>query len=200
MKVFYLIVSLVFTAGSFCQIPLDAPGGSGSAAQVGLAAQTQPALEAPGSGPAASVGLAAQTQSALEAQDGSVDSIVDEAAASDNSLPKVTQHGPGSRAKEKSGPTYKADTCVWSTDLPRRVISQRGCTQGAKTQACVGYVVCEQQDGDLKFVRMSTCSAKNCNEDKAVACTKERGFSSSGADTVSEPIMKILKENQTSRE
>ncbi len=91
--------------------------------------------------------------------------------------------------------TIKSETCEWSFDLPRRIISSPGCAQGKKNSACVGYVVCKNTS-DVKFVRMSTCSAKNCEEGNAAACTKEAGYTSKNVvdyiDTASKKIKDII--------
>ncbi len=89
----------------------------------------------------------------------------------------------------------KPETCEWSFDLPRRVIEIPGCSQNQRSSSCVGYVVCENTAG-VKLVRMSTCSANNCGENDAVACTKEGGFSSKNVgddiDTASKKVMDII--------
>jgi hypothetical protein len=72
---------------------------------------------------------------------------------------------------------YKADTCVWSDDIPRKIVTGPDCSK-AGSKICVGYVVCEQKEGSGRFVRMSTCSSTKCGELDAAACTKQGGYSS----------------------
>jgi len=52
----------------------------------------------------------------------------------------------------------KVESCKWSNDIPRRIIKGTGpgCTNNESKEACVGYVVCEQNSGG-KFMRQSTC-------------------------------------------
>lgn len=88
---------------------------------------------------------------------------------------------------------YKPESCVWASDLPRRIVKGPGCnTEG--TKICVGYVVCDAKVGEGKFIRMSTCGASNCGESKAVECTKQQGYSSSKPkDESKESVSEILK-------
>lgn len=93
------------------------------------------------------------------------------------------------------------DTCVWSSDLPRRVIEIPGCSLNVKSKACVGYVICENKEG-VKFVRMSTCSAQNCGDTDAVSCTKEKGYGSKNMgdfNTSSKKVDEILLNPKSSR-
>ncbi len=71
-------------------------------------------------------------------------------------------------------------TCQWFSDLPRRIVrgEMKSCTKGQRSQACVGYVVCENKQDGSKFIRQSTCSKDNCTNERAVACTVEKNYSS----------------------
>jgi hypothetical protein len=75
---------------------------------------------------------------------------------------------------------FDPKTCQWFSDLPRRIIrgAVKSCQGNKRAEACVGYVVCERKEDNSKFVRQSTCSKNNCTEDRAVACTVEKNFSS----------------------
>jgi hypothetical protein len=72
---------------------------------------------------------------------------------------------------------YKPETCVWSDDIPRKIVTGPDCSK-AGSKICVGYVVCEQKEGQGRFVRMSTCSSSNCGELDAADCTKQGGYGS----------------------
>lgn len=103
---------------------------------------------------------------------------------------------------------YKPDTCEWVSDMPKRIAFGPGCGEGKKLKMCVGYVVCEQKEGEGKFIRMSTCSEGNCGEgkDAAVSCTKENGYGSRKPKdevnfTVSATMQAIMiKDNSTATE
>ncbi len=86
--------------------------------------------------------------------------------------------------KEKPKPTYEASTCEWIPDIPRKVVSRPGkCGGKSRTEVCTGYVRCKNVDATKPdFLRLSSCSPKNCNQASAVACTKEGGYSSKRAD------------------
>ena len=79
---------------------------------------------------------------------------------------------------EKSPRNYKAETCRWVSDLPRKIVNGPGCGPKGRSRICTGYVVCEQKEGGGKFIRMSSCGADKCgNTDAdAVRCTKDQGF------------------------
>jgi len=88
---------------------------------------------------------------------------------------------------------YNSSTCVWASDMPRRIVQGPGCST-AGNQVCVGYVVCEQKTGGGKFIRMSTCGDENCGEGDAVACTKQGGYSSrKPKDETKNTVTKELK-------
>lgn len=78
---------------------------------------------------------------------------------------------------EKSPRNYKAETCKWVTDLPRKVVNGPSCGK-TRSNICTGYVICEQKEGGGKFIRMSTCGPKHCgsSDADAVACTKDQGY------------------------
>jgi hypothetical protein len=105
------------------------------------------------------------------------------------------------KAKELREDTknYKPETCVWSQDIPRRIIKAPSCGR-TPMKICTGYVVCDQkaEGSSAKFVRMTTCSSELCGEEDAVACTKDPGYSSVKADeeesnTVSYKIRKKIE-------
>lgn len=79
---------------------------------------------------------------------------------------------------EKTPRNYKADTCKWVSDLPRKVVNGPGCGGKSRSRICTGYVVCEQKQGGAKFIRMSTCSPEFCgaNDSDAVSCTKDQRY------------------------
>lgn len=79
---------------------------------------------------------------------------------------------------EKSPRNYKAETCKWVSDLPRKIVNGPGCGPKARSKICTGYVVCEQKEGGGKFIRMSTCGPDKCGgtDADAVRCTKDMGY------------------------
>lgn len=79
---------------------------------------------------------------------------------------------------EKSPRNYKAETCKWVSDLPRKIVNGPGCGGKSRSKMCTGYVVCEQKTGGGKFIRMSTCGADKCgsSDEDAVRCTKDMGY------------------------
>lgn len=79
---------------------------------------------------------------------------------------------------EKTPRNYKAETCKWVTDLPRKVVNGPGCGPRSRSRICTGYVICEQKTGGGKFIRMSTCGADKCgsSDEDAVRCTKDMGY------------------------
>lgn len=79
---------------------------------------------------------------------------------------------------EKSPRNYKAETCRWVSDLPRKILNSPGCTSKGRNLICTGYVVCEQKEGGGKFIRMSTCGADKCgaSDADAVRCTKDNRY------------------------
>jgi hypothetical protein len=96
------------------------------------------------------------------------------------------------------------ETCEWVRDTPRRIISVPGCGNNLpKKKACVGYVLCYQKSG-LKYVRMSTCSERNCGENDAVDCTKEIGYSSSksadGEENISQRFHNVVTPKAVGRQ
>jgi hypothetical protein len=78
---------------------------------------------------------------------------------------------------EKSPRNYKAETCKWVSDLPRKIVNGPSCGK-TRSQICTGYVVCEQKVGGGKFIRMSTCGPGKCGatDADAVNCTKDQGY------------------------
>lgn len=79
---------------------------------------------------------------------------------------------------EKNPRNYKAETCRWVTDLPRKIVNGPGCSSKGRSLICTGYVVCEQKEGGGKFIRMSTCGADKCggSDEDAVRCTKDQRY------------------------
>lgn len=79
---------------------------------------------------------------------------------------------------EKSPRNYKAETCRWVSDLPRKIVNGPGCSSKGRSLICTGYVVCEQKEGGGKFIRMSTCAADKCgaSDADAVRCTKDQRY------------------------
>lgn len=78
---------------------------------------------------------------------------------------------------EKTPRNYKAETCKWVTDLPRKIVNGPSCGK-TRSKICTGYVVCEQKEGGGKFIRMSTCGPNHCGgtDADAVSCTKDQGY------------------------
>lgn len=79
---------------------------------------------------------------------------------------------------EKNPRNYKAETCRWVSDLPRKIVNGPGCGPKGRSRICTGYVVCEQKEGGGKFIRMSSCGADKCgsSDADAVRCTKDQGY------------------------
>lgn len=79
---------------------------------------------------------------------------------------------------ESSPRNYKAETCKWVSDIPRKIVNGPGCNSRSRSRMCTGYVVCEQKEGGGKFVRMSTCRAQYCggSDEDAVRCTKDMAY------------------------
>lgn len=79
---------------------------------------------------------------------------------------------------EKNPRNYKAETCKWVSDLPRKIVNGPGCGPKGRSRICTGYVVCEQKEGGGKFIRMSSCGADKCggSDADAVRCTKDQGY------------------------
>jgi hypothetical protein len=75
---------------------------------------------------------------------------------------------------------FDPSTCEWFLDLPRRIVrgAMKSCTNSQRAEACVGYVVCKNKEDGSKFIRQSTCSKDNCTNDRAIACTVEKNYSS----------------------
>ncbi|HLT22280.1 MAG TPA: hypothetical protein VKZ84_02515 [Bacteriovoracaceae bacterium] len=73
---------------------------------------------------------------------------------------------------------YDPKTCEWVEDMPRKIVYGPTYCSKQAAQICTGYVVCERKQGGGKFVRMSSCSPKNCGRSKedAIACTLEQSF------------------------
>src|SRR5690606_9612243 len=73
---------------------------------------------------------------------------------------------------------YDPKTCEWVEDMPRKIVYGPSFCSRQAVQICTGYVVCERKKGGGKFVRMSSCSPKNCDRSKesAVACTLEQAY------------------------
>lgn len=102
---------------------------------------------------------------------------------------------PSVNEDEKSPKNYKAETCKWVNDLPRKIVVGPGCGGKSKSRICTGYVVCEQKVGGGKFVRQSTCAADKCGENDAVACTRDQYyFSSKPSDEEKQFVSPKLKE------
>lgn len=102
---------------------------------------------------------------------------------------------PTENEDEKSPRNYKAETCKWVNDLPRKIVVGPGCGGKSKSRICTGYVVCEQKVGGGKFVRQSTCAADKCGENDAVACTRDQYyFSSKPSDEEKQFVSPKLKE------
>lgn len=102
---------------------------------------------------------------------------------------------PTENEDEKSPRNYKAETCKWVNDLPRKIVVGPGCGGKSKSRICTGYVVCEQKVGGGKFVRQSTCAADKCGENDAVACTRDQFyFSSKPSDEEKQFVSPKLKE------
>lgn len=98
---------------------------------------------------------------------------------------------------------YKSDTCKWVEDMPRKVHSAPGCGRGG-VQVCVGYVVCDQNNSEAKFVRTATCRAERCGEDDVVSCVNDNLYSSVKAkdedrNYMSERFMNLLSPGATRR-
>jgi hypothetical protein len=89
----------------------------------------------------------------------------------------VASEEPLENEDEKSPRNYKAETCEWVSDLPRKIVYGPACGRSAN-RICTGYVVCEQKVGGGKFVRMSTCGPENCGGTKqdAINCTKQQNY------------------------
>lgn len=79
---------------------------------------------------------------------------------------------------EKSPRNYKAETCKWVSDLPRKIVNGPGCGGKSRSKICTGYVVCEQKTGGAKFIRMSSCGPDKCgsSDEDAVRCTKDMSY------------------------
>ena len=73
---------------------------------------------------------------------------------------------------------YDPQSCEWVEDMPRKIVYGPSYCSRQAVQICTGYVVCERKQGGGKFVRMSSCSPKNCGRSKedAIACTLEQAF------------------------
>jgi hypothetical protein len=69
---------------------------------------------------------------------------------------------------------YVPESCKWVSDMPRKLVYGPSC--GANKPICTGYVSCDRKNGGGVFVRLSTCGAENCSENRAVECTKQRYF------------------------
>ena len=102
---------------------------------------------------------------------------------------------PTENEDEQSPKNYKAETCKWVNDLPRRIHVGPGCGGKSRSRMCTGYVVCEQKVGGGKFIRQSTCAADKCGEGDAVACTKDQYFfSTKPSDMEKQFVSPKLKE------
>lgn len=101
-------------------------------------------------------------------------------------------------AEDQSPRNYDPKSCVWSQDMPRRVVNGPSCGK-TRSRICTGYVICNQKNSDLKFVRMSTCRpdfcgagdemARKCTEDRAYFSTKPAG---EDKDLASQKIRRAL--------
>lgn len=103
---------------------------------------------------------------------------------------------------EKSPRNYKAETCKWVNDLPRKIVNGPSCGK-TRSQICTGYVVCEQKTGGGKFIRMSTCGPGKCgaSDADAVSCTKDQGYWSKKPASETKLFMsKKLKETLSGNE
>lgn len=99
---------------------------------------------------------------------------------------------------------YKAETCEWAADMPRRIVQGPGCDKNG-SKICVAYVVCDRKSGAGKFVRMSTCSESNCGIGDAQNCTKQLPYRSFKPDDESKSypsdlIRKILIQSNSSQQ
>jgi hypothetical protein len=95
---------------------------------------------------------------------------------------------------------YDPESCSWAPDMPRRIVVGPSCGR-TRNRTCVAYVVCNRKSkADLKFVRMSSCSANYCNQNSiegAKGCTKDKSHhsvkpSNEDSDIVSEKVRDIL--------
>lgn len=79
---------------------------------------------------------------------------------------------------ENSPRNYRAETCKWVSDLPRKIVNGPGCSSRNRSRICTGYVICEQKEGGGKFIRMSTCRSHYCggSDEDAVRCTKDMAY------------------------
>jgi hypothetical protein len=86
--------------------------------------------------------------------------------------------GTGLTDQENSPRNYNPTTCKWVTDLPRRIVSAPGCNSTSRTRVCTGYVICDQLEGEGRFIRMSTCRPQYCGpgDQNAVNCTKDLSY------------------------
>lgn len=73
------------------------------------------------------------------------------------------------------------ESCEWSKDLPREIITVPGCSSGKSNQVCSGYVICEK--GSKKSIKRASCSVESCGDskDNAQSCVGEKGYSSKAA-------------------
>lgn len=73
---------------------------------------------------------------------------------------------------------YDPKTCEWVEDMPRKIVYGPSFCSRQAVQICTGYVVCDRKQGGGKFIRMSSCSPKNCDRSKesAIACTLEQAY------------------------
>jgi hypothetical protein len=92
---------------------------------------------------------------------------------------------------EKTPRNYKAETCKWVSDLPRKIVNGPGCGGKSRSRICTGYVVCEQKQGGGKFIRMSSCGPDKCgsSDEDAVKCTKDMSYYSQKPATESKLFM-----------
>lgn len=91
------------------------------------------------------------------------------------------------QTEENSERDYKAETCEWVSDMPRRIVHSPGCSTRSRNQLCVGHVVCEAKSSAAKFIRMSSCAADKC--DDAQACTKDQAYFSTQPDSEDKKFM-----------
>lgn len=69
-----------------------------------------------------------------------------------------------------------AESCEWTSDLPRKVISSPGCKSGKENLICTGYVTCKLKGKELKVLKLATCQATSCGAKDAVKCVGSAGF------------------------
>ena len=103
-------------------------------------------------------------------------------------------------AVDQSPRNYDSSTCIWASDMPRRIVNGPSCGK-TRPGICTGYVICKQKDSDAKFVRMSTCRPEFCGagDEMAKKCTQDqRYFSTKPADENKEFATQKIRKALTS--